>query len=484
MSAREDPLTASAREDPDAPFVDLGGVTWSYRETEVHADRIARRLAGAGIGPGKTVATLLPNGPKTAWSLFGVPRAGTTLAPLNTRWSDRELVRYLRLLRPAAVLVSQETEAIGSQVVQAANLVSLDEPSSARALHLEALPEGPAQLPGPHAADPHTVMPTSGTSGAPKAAAFQLGSHLAHARAAADRLSLTGEERWLAALAPAHIGGLALWIRAASLGATVVATQGFEAAQVSQLVDEGHVTHASLVPAMLAQLLDACDQEPPPDTFELALIGGAACPASLRERALEAGWPIALTYGLTEAASQVTTAPPSLVRDKPGTVGPPLDGVEITLGEADEVHVRGPTLMDGYLGEAERPIDEEGWLATGDAGRIDEDGHLWITGRLSERIVSGGLTIDPVEVEDVLREHPGVDDACVVGLPDETWGEIVTAAIVPREAGTLDAKTLRGFLEGNLASGKRPRAWAFLDALPRNANGKVDRDAVRKTVSG
>lgn len=478
-----DPLAERAREDPKTPLVDVGGVTFSHAEIDEQADRVARRLAGAGLGPGRTVATLLPNGPKTAWALFGVPRAGATLAPLNTRWSDRELVRYLQHLSPATVLASQETETVASRVVQAANLVSLDRPSSARALHVETLPSHEGDLPGPRRARPHTVMPTSGTSGRPKAVTFQLEAHLAHARAATERLDLGSGDRWLSVLSPAHIGGLALWLRPVTLGSTVVPADGFDAGHVGQLVDEGRVTHASLVPAMLARLLDERDGRGPPDAFALALVGGAACPTPLLERALDAGWPVALTYGCTEAASQVATAPPSLVRDKPGTVGPPLDGLEVTIGEDDEVLVRGPTLTDGYLGEEQGPVDADGWLATGDAGELDEEGHLWITGRLSERIVSGGLTIDPVEVEDVVREHPGVADACVLGVPDERWGEVVTAAVVARETGTLDAETLHAFVEGELASGKRPRAWAFLDELPRNANGKIDRDAVRDRIS-
>lgn len=482
MPEPRDPLAEQASQRPEAPALDAGGVTWSYAELDEGADRLARALAGVGIGPSRTVAALVPNGPKAAWCLHGIPRTGATLAPLNTGWTERELVTYLQRVRPSAIVCAQGTEQLASLVAQATtNLVSLDAGGSTRALHVDQLPAEDGELPGPAAADPHTVMPTSGTSGHPKAAAFSLATHLRHARAAADRLGLGAEDRWLAALAPAHIGGLALWLRAAVLGSCVVATQGFDAGTVTQLVDEGAITHASLVPTMLHHLLDAREASPP-EGFQLALVGGAPCPPALRDRALEAGWPIALTYGLTEAASQVATAPPSLVRAKPGTVGEPLDGVEVAIGEDEEVLVRGPTLFEGYLGEGEDPVDADGWLHTGDAGELDEDGHLWITGRLSDRIVTGGLTVDPVEVEGVLTEHPGVEAACVVGTPDEEWGEVVTAAVVPRKEDTLDADTLRSFCEGKLASGKLPRGFAFLDALPRNANGKVDRDAVRRRL--
>jgi O-succinylbenzoic acid--CoA ligase len=479
-----DPLARAADERPEGACVDVGGVAWTYEEVDGHATRIARRLAGAGLGEDRTVATLLPNGAKVGWALHGVPRAGATLAPLDTRWTERELVSYLRRVRPAAVLTDGQLEPLAGRVVQQANLVSLDQPSSPRALHLQDLPAEEGPLPGPEAADPHTVLPTSGTTGEPEAACFDLDTHLTHARAAADRLDLGAGDRWLATLAPAHVGGLALWLRAAVLGATVVAVPGFDADHVARLVDEDEVTHASLVPTMLHHLLDARDDAPAPDGFELALVGGAACPRPLLERALDAGWPVALTYGLTEAASQVCTAPPDLVRAEPGTVGEPLDEVEVRIGERDEVLVRGPTLFEGYLGEDETPVDDDGWLATGDAGRLDDEGRLWITGRLSDRIVSGGLTVDPVQVEGALAEHPGVEAVGVVGLPDEEWGERVAAAVVEREPGTLEPTVLREFLEERLSDGKHPRAWAFVDELPTTARGKLDRDALRDRLEG
>lgn len=474
-----DPLAEAADEHPEHPAVDVGGVAWTYDELDEHATRVARHLAGAGLA-GRRVAAIVPSGAKAAWTLHGVPRAGCTLAPLNPGWTNRELVRVLDRLRPAAVIATADTEAQAAGAVQAANLVTLDQPTSNRGIHLEALPREDDPLEGPDAADPHTVLATSGTTGDPNLVAFDHQAHLAHARAAAERLSLGPDDRWLAALSPAHVGGLALWLRAATQASTVVPTPGFDAGHVAELVREGEVTHASLVPTMLHRLVER--EVEPPSSFELALIGGAPCPPGLRERALDAGWPLALTYGLTEAASQVATATPAVTRRKPGTVGPPLDPVEVEIDD-DELLVRGPTLATGYL-DSEAPIDEDGWLHTGDLARIDEDGHLWITGRASERIVTGGVTVDPVEVEHTLAEHPGVEAACVVGLEDEEWGQIVHAAVVEREPGTLDAKTLRAFLEGKLSSAKHPRGWAFVDELERNANGKPDREAVRELLGG
>ncbi len=472
-----DPLRETAREHPEADAV-AAGATWSYEQLDAQADRVARHLAGARLA-GRRVAVLIPSSPQAAWAIHGVPRAGSTLAMLNTGWTKREIIDYLQLVQPEAVLCTSDTEQQAALVTQGAHILNLDAPQGTRSVHLDTLPvvDDP---PGISDGVPHTLVPTTGTSGRPRAAMFTLDAHVSHAEAAMKRLKLAPGDRWLACLSPAHIGGLALYLRAACYGACIVPQAGFDAGVARKAIEAEQVTHASLVPTMLHALLGI--DEKPPQSLETVLVGGAACPEALLERALAHGWPIALTYGLTEAASQVCTAPPSLVQAKPGTAGAPLAGLEVETREG-EIHVRGPTLTDGYV-EDEVAIDEDGWLATADAGHLDEDGHLWVTGRLSDRIVTGGATVDPLEVENVLREHPGVADACVVGVPDERWGQIVTAAIVPTEEGALEAETLATFCQDKLSSPKRPRAWAFLDELPRNANGKVDREAIQRLLTG
>jgi O-succinylbenzoic acid--CoA ligase len=171
----------------------------------------------------------------------------------------------------------------------------------------------------------------------------------------------------------------------------------------------------------------------------------------------------------------VATAAPDLVRLKPGTAGPPLPGVEVRIGDGEEILVRGPTVAPGEG-------DEYGWLHTGDLGRLDTDGHLWVTGRLSHRIISGGVNVDPEEVEAVLRAHPGVQETAVVGIPDPEWGERVVAALVAPGPGVLEE--IEAVARDLLSPGKRPRVFRLMDALPRNANGKVDREAVRALFTG
>ncbi len=247
--------------------------------------------------------------------------------------------------------------------------------------------------------------------------------------------------------------------------------------------DGAPLTHVSVVPTQLLRLLEAHGDGPPPRGFRCALVGGAKAPTDLVQRALGAGWPLALTYGLTEATSQVATAPPSLTEQKPGTVGRPLDGVEVGLGEGGEILVRGRTLASAYVGSTgEALTDADGWHHTGDLGRFDDDGDLWVLGRRADRIVSGGVTVDAIEVEEALRGHPGVADACIVGVADAEWGERVSAWVVPSDD-ALAPSDLDAYLRKMLSAPKLPRSYRMGSAMPLNANGKVDRNAVREALA-
>jgi O-succinylbenzoic acid--CoA ligase len=219
----------------------------------------------------------------------------------------------------------------------------------------------------------------------------------------------------------------------------------------------------------------------------LALIGGAHAPVDLVERALFSGWPVALTYGMTEMTSQVATATPAEVLYDPEAVGRPLAGVEIRVDSSGEIRARGPTAALAYVGSEDRLTDDEGWYHTGDLGELDGEGRLKVTGRRSDRIVSGGVTVDAHEVEAALRAHPGVAAVAVVGIPDAAWGERVAAAVVPAsgagaatgDAAATSAAELDAWCRRRLSAAKVPREWRILDALPLNARGKVDRAGLR-----
>jgi O-succinylbenzoic acid--CoA ligase len=237
----------------------------------------------------------------------------------------------------------------------------------------------------------------------------------------------------------------------------------------------------SLVPTQLIRLLEHRDGIQVPASFKCGLIGGAHASPDLIQQGLAAGWPLALTYGMTEMTSQVATAVPSEVKQKPGSVGRALMGTKIKIDNEGQILAQGRTLAQGYVGATEPLADTEGWYRTGDLGHLDEDGDLWITGRRSDRIVSGGITIDATYIEDVLCEHEGVQDGCVVGIPDAEWGEIVGAWVVPTGDG-LDLDLLEEYVRQSLGEAKRPRVWLIGGEIPRNANGKVERSRVREAL--
>jgi len=540
-----DPLERAARRWPRRTALDGPGGRRTWEALDGAASGLAALLRAAGAGPGGRVAFLLPRGEGAVALLHAVPRTGAAAAPLHAGWTGPELADYLARLSPSHLVCSGGTlgaaEAAlpdGTALVrvgpgwppaEGAEVVRPEEPGAGRVAggrpadgggpaegRAPARARRPAQRGAPAEAPPlHTILSTSGTSGRPKAVGLTLAAHVACARATERRMLLGPADRWLASLSPAHVGGVALVIRSAWTGAALVLRERFDAGDLAALAAAGRVTHASLVPTMLRRLREVRGRRRAPLPLRGILLGGDAADPREILAALELDYPLFPTYGLSEAASQVATARPEEARLAPESVGRPLAGTEVRIGEGDEILVRGPTLMAGYVlgpgahrepgpeaggvlrgagapgtGGREPGLDAEGWLHTGDAGRLDGEGRLFVTGRLSRRLVSGGVTVDPARVERVLAAHPAVREAAVVGLPDPEWGERVTAAVVPsgpgRPAGEA-ADRLRRELEahcrGRLAAPALPRAWILVADLPRNPNGKVDMEALRRLVA-
>ncbi len=324
------------------------------------------------------------------------------------------------------------------------------------------------------------ILWTSGTSGRARGVALSWANLEASAQASDVRLGLRTDDVWLASLSLAHVGGLALVTRALLLGSRLIVGGRFDVVETVELLEGANgPTHVSLVPTQLHHLLDAWGARSAPSRLRCVLIGGAHAPHSLVERAIDGGWPVALTYGATEMSSQIATAGPDEVRSGRRDVGLPLDGVEVRVGDDGELLVRGITKALGYVGDGVGEIsDDDGWYHTGDLGEVDEEGRLSITGRRIDRIVTGGVTLDAVSLEEDLRRHPAVLDVCVVGVPDAVWGERVAAWVEPIR-GEFDLDDVESWVAEEMTSSHRPRLWKVGDSLPRNSNGKVDRAQVR-----
>lgn len=321
------------------------------------------------------------------------------------------------------------------------------------------------------------ILATSGSAGEPKAVMLSHRNLDAAAAAANERLTLGPGDLWLDCLPLFHIGGLAILWRAARAGATVLLHDGFECNAVAASLASEPVTHISLVPAMLARLLDLGVR--PPSSLRVALIGGAALSATLHRRGLAAGWPLHPTWGMSETTAQIATHAPSDGPWQPGLAGRPLSGNRVAAGDDGRLRVAGPQVMLGYLNPSLTPglgLDGE-WLPTGDLGRCDRAG-VTILGRADEIMVSAGNKIHPHEVEAVVAACPGVREVAVIGRPDPIWGDLIVAAVV----GETDADTIDTWCRERLRPAALPRQVIRLPDLPRLAAGKIDRAAVRRLI--
>ena len=468
------PVQAQARRKPDGLALVAGDLRWTWADLDAEVTANAGALRAAGVGPGERVAVLAANHPATVVLLFALRRLGAALVPLNVRLAPAELRDQRDRVRPRLVLADAERRDVlpGAQ--------PLEGWARTGAAPVDPGPTNPG-------AD-WALLFTSGTTGRPKAARLTVGAFDALARASAENLLPRPGDRWLCNLPLFHVGGLCTAVRCAHDGATLVLQPRFDAATMVRAVREDGITHGSLVARTLEECLDAGLQ---PGKLRGVLVGGGPVPPGLVERARSRGIPVLLTYGLSEACSQVTTERPA---DADGaTAGAPLPGLDLRIldaggrpvppGEEGAIAVRGATLMRGYLDDeaATAEVLRDGWLRTGDLGRLDTRGRLTVLARRTDLILSGGENVYPAEVEAVLAAHPGVAEVAVVGRPDSRWGQVPVAVVVPRPAAVLD--DLRSWARARLAAFKVPAEVLPATRLPRTAAGKVDRAAVEAAVT-
>jgi O-succinylbenzoic acid--CoA ligase len=372
------------------------------------------RAAAAGLPRGARVGLALPPGEDYVIALHACLLAGALVVPVDLRLTEAE--------RPAVDLLFGER------------------------LH------GMQEVTDTHDLDaPAIVVHTSGTTNAPKPIRLTYGNWLWSALGSAVALGVDPDERWLCTLPLSHVGGLSILLRSVIYGTTAIVHERFETDRVLQaLNDPQGPTVVSLVPTTLARLLDAGLANPP--ALRWALLGGAPLPPALLQRAARAGVPVAPTYGLTEACSQVATA------------GVPLFCTRVDLRPDGEIVVSGPTVSP----------DAGPFLHTGDLGAIDDDGLLQIVGRKADTIVTGGENVAPAEVEAVLEAHPAVIEAAVLGRPDAEWGEAIVALVRLRPGAAPTPDDVRAHCVAHLARFKVPKTYIMISKpLPRTASGKL-----------
>jgi o-succinylbenzoate---CoA ligase len=427
----------------------------TYAELLALARAGANELADRGARPGERVVIALAPGLAFAQALHACLLLGAVAVPVDVRATDAERA------------------AIGEGAT-----VLVEEPLSRRSEHERRVGLRSDELGGGHDLDTTAVvLHTSGTTSEPKPVELTYGNFLWSALGSSVALGQDEAERWLCTLPLSHVGGLSILLRSCIYGTTALVHERFETERALYALRDQGVTLVSLVATTLARLLDAGLQRPP--SLRCALTGGGPVPPALLARAREADVPVSLTYGLTEACSQVTTTPLAAIagRGAPGgrqaAAGPPLFCTHVQIAADGEILVRGPTVAAGAAAQ-------DGWLHTGDLGSVERDGRLLLDGRKAETIVSGGENVSPAEVEAVLATHPQVLEAAVLGRPDREWGEAVTAIVVARPGAEPDEDELRAHCALALAPYKVPKRMVLTsEPLPRTPSGKLLRRELR-----
>ena len=473
--------------EPARRVVHVGGTWCTAGALEERTRSAADRLAAAGLGPGERVVWSTATSLDAIVAGIGALRLGAVVVPVNSAYTERELGHVVGDVRPAVAIVDRPEQAawvaaasgsVGAAVVfpdlSPAGVAGRLAPAAGRTA---ADPVLDRSRPG----DAAMIVFTSGTTGAPKGAVLTHANLLAGVQAVASAWRWSPDDRLVLALPLFHVHGLCAGLFGTlATGASAVVLDGFSADGVLDAAERHGGTLFFGVPTMYRRLAES-GRVAELARLRLCVSGSAPLPAPLWERVrADAGVAILERYGMTETL--LTVSNPYDGERRPGTVGFALPGVEVRTEGADGgLLVRGPSVFGGYW---ERPAAtdaafEDGWFRTGDVVTEDTDGYLAVRGRQTDLIISGGYNVYPAEVEDVLLGHPAVAEVAVVGVPSEEWGETVVAWVVLATE-PVPVAALAEFAAARLAPYKRPREVHLVDALPRNAMGKVQRAELRR----
>ncbi len=460
-----------------ATAIQEGEIGLSFKGLAIAAANVGERIGGATKA--QNVGLCLPNGAGFGAGFFGISLCGKTVVPVNFLLKPDEIAGIVGDSEIDTVLTTEALaagfEAAGLKILLVEEILRDIRPCEVRAP--KARPDDVAVL-----------LYTAGTVGEPKGVMQTHSNILANIDGCLEAMALSRDDVFLGVLPLFHTFGLTCSFLVPLLtGSKVVMMQRFSPASIPPMLRQHRVSIIIAAPSMYRAMLKAlAEQEATPEGLRLCVSGGEALSETLAERFRAiTGVPLLEGYGMTEHSPVISLN--RLVSPRPGTVGRPLhnvevrvidsEGVALAAGESGEICVRGECVMKGYWRRPEETrsvIDGDKWLHTGDIGRLDEEGCISVTGRIKELIISAGRNISPGEIEGVLEAHPGVNEAAVIGVPDEVRGEVPRAFVIPGEgSGDLSAEELTAHCRRRLADYKRPRSFSFVEAFPRSMTGKV-----------
>jgi acyl-CoA synthetase (AMP-forming)/AMP-acid ligase II len=489
-------LEMHAERQPDAPAIGAPGrEPLRYARLLGQVEKTVGALAGMGLGRNDPVALVLPNGPEQAVAFVAIA-SGMSCAPLNPAYRAGEFDFYLEDLGARALIVQRGAEPAAVQAARQRGIpiIELDpcagEPAGVFSLAGPA-PNPSAPRPSLQPEDTAMLLHTSGTTSRPKLVPLTQANVCISALNIARSLLLTPEDRCLNVMPLFHIHGLlGAILSSVAAGASVVCTPGFDAIRFFRWLAEFKPTWYTAVPTMHQAIIARAERNGEiVSAARLRFVRSCSSPLAPQvmaetERVFRA--PVVESYGMTEATHQMASSPLPPRKRKPGSVGVAA-GPEIAIMdqagsllsplETGEIVIRGPSVTPGYLNnpQANAAAFTGGWFRTGDQGRLDEEGYLYITGRLKELINRGGEKISPREVEEALLDCPAVRDALVFAVPHRSLGQDVGAAIVLRDGCAASEREIRDYVAGRLADFKVPRTVVFLPELPKGPTGKPQR---------
>jgi fatty-acyl-CoA synthase len=478
----------------------LDGPKITFREWNDRANRTANYLRSLGVGKGDVVAVYASNCPEYLDLFWAAGKIGVILQNLNWRLTVHELRDIIADGEPAVLVYDGDWRAQVDELrpffTSIKHIVAIDEPGAGDR-HMSERDEQPSTLDGGSGLgldDPWGICYTGGTTGLPKGAILTHGNTTWNSVNTITSWGITGDHVAALQLPLFHIGGPHIFmVPLVHVGGKTILCKGFDLDETFELIDRGGITHYVAVPTMY-QMIQADPRWDSADfsKLELVISGGAPCPLPIMEKFWDKDIDFKMGYGLTEAPANNFWLPPERVRDKTTSVGFPLfhvdmrivdeNGAECPPGVAGELLIRGPHVTPGYWRRPQATAEaiRDGWLHTGDLAVKDEEGFFTIKGRSKDMFISGGENVYPAEVESVMLAYQGVAEAALVGVPDEKWGEVGKACVVPADPAGFDEPAFLSFLGERLARYKLPRSVEVLPELPKTAIGKID----KKLLSG